>query len=124
MKRKGLLIIAHGSKSAIANSEFNDIVAIIDMQTEQFIVEKAFLELVEPDIPNGVETLVQQDVNEIIVIPYFLFNGRHSQKDIPNIIALLKERYPNVTFSIADALGVNKDICKLMIDKAEKIANA
>ena len=52
------------------------------------IVESGFMELVEPNIPQQVNKLKNQDVDRIIVVPAFLAHGIHTKVDIPTILRL------------------------------------
>jgi sirohydrochlorin ferrochelatase len=44
------------------------------------------MEIATPSIPQGLEWLVSQQVDEIICHPYFLSPGRHVTQDIPQIV--------------------------------------
>ena len=45
------------------------------------VVEAAFLELAEPDLPGAVRRLAARGADRIVVIPYFLTMGRHVELD-------------------------------------------
>jgi Uncharacterized conserved protein len=121
MKRKGILIVGHGSKSSDAVREFEQMVAYTSSQTEEFVVKGAHMELAEPNIPETVEALVAGGVTDIRVLPYFLYTGNHIKQDIPEILAEVKQNYPNVKFSFGKALGFDPRIADILLAKADEV---
>ena len=122
MKSKGILIVGHGSKSADAVREFEQMVEYTSRQTEEYLVKGAHMELAEPNIPDSVAALVAAGVTDIRVLPYFLYTGNHIKQDIPEILAEIKQNYPNVKFSFGKALGFDPRIADILLAKADEVA--
>ena len=102
-----LLIIAHGSRRAESNEEIKALTAqVASRANEHFdLVECAFLELAEPLIPDGVNSLVDQGAKSIVVVPYFLAKGAHVRDDIPEAVALAQAAHPNITITVSNYFG-------------------
>ena len=86
-KKTGVLIVGHGSKLPYNKEIVSTIAQKLDEKMDN-IVESGFMELVEPNIPQQVNKLKNQDVDRIIVVPAFLAHGIHTKVDIPTILRL------------------------------------
>ncbi|WP_323736042.1 sirohydrochlorin nickelochelatase [Methanosphaera sp. ISO3-F5] len=86
-KKTGVLIIGHGSKMPYNKEVVTTIAQKLDKKIEN-TVESGFMELVEPNIPQQVNKLKQQNMERIIVVPAFLSHGIHTKVDIPTILRL------------------------------------
>ncbi|KAJ8908171.1 hypothetical protein NDN08_008265 [Rhodosorus marinus] len=117
--KKALLLVDHGSRRAAANDMLNDVKEmIVGMNPEVDIVEAAHMELADPNISMGIETCVEKGAEEIIVVPYFLSPGRHSAKDIPEMVDEASSGHPNVKISVAEPLGVHSKIGEVILERA------
>jgi CbiX len=112
-KRVGILIIDHGSKKSASNARLQALAELyqssMDEQYENdgqgdplVIVKAAHMEIASPSIPDGLRSLHDAGVDEIICHPFFLSpDGRHVKEDIPEIISsaieTLNIRIPVIT---------------------------
>lgn len=87
--RRGLVLVAHGSRRASSNEEVRQVAAQLAERAgaEYEMVLAAFLELAEPLIPAGVQCCLDNGMEEVVVLPYFLSAGRHVVEDIPAEVA-------------------------------------
>jgi sirohydrochlorin ferrochelatase len=117
---KSLLIIAHGSRRAASNEEVRQLAERVSGQSDSGFdeVSAAFLELAEPSIPDGLEACIQRGATEVIVFPYFLAAGRHVVEDIPQEIAPVVARYPEVRVQVAPHLGMATALPEIIISTA------
>jgi precorrin-8X/cobalt-precorrin-8 methylmutase len=79
------------------------------------IVESGYLELCPPDLPTALKTCVEQGATRVLVVPYFLNNGVHIRRDIPNVIRLAAASYPGLSISIGRPIGLHADLANVMI---------
>jgi sirohydrochlorin ferrochelatase len=119
---KALLLVAHGSRRNQSNSE---VLILADKLkghcSEQYaIVHAAFLELAEPEIPEGIKHCVDHGATSIVVLPYFLNSGRHVTEDIPNIVNSTRRDYPNIDIRIAAHIGGSDLMMKLLVTSANR----
>ena len=120
MLKNGLLVVGHGSRSADAVREFEEVVATVRNQSGFERVMAAHMELAEPNIPDTVKRMVDDGVSHIVVVPYFLFTGNHIKQDIPEIIAGLQSQYPHVSFVFAKPLGVEPCLAGIVLQRAKE----
>ncbi|WP_455365139.1 sirohydrochlorin chelatase [Kaarinaea lacus] len=119
---KSLLIIAHGSRRAASNDEVRKLAERVSRLTDSGFdeVSAAFLELAEPSIPDGLEACIQRGATEVVVFPYFLAAGRHVVEDIPEEIAPIVARYPQVNVQVAPHLGRAFELPEIIITTARQ----
>ena len=89
-KKTGILIVGHGSKLPYNKEVVSEIAEKLDKKIDN-VVERGFMELVLPNIPQQVDKLKEQGMERIIVVPAFLAHGVHTKVDIPTILRLPHE---------------------------------
>ena len=105
----GAIILAHGSRKELEVKEVLDrlvdrVKAFVPQEVE---VGWAALRFNHPDLREAVETLRARGVNKLIVVPYFLFEGRHVVEDIPRLVEELKGIHPDVEILVSNPLGLS-----------------
>jgi len=118
---KGLLVVGHGSRSEDAVAVFRQIVDEVRGRGVFAYVEGAHMELAEPGIEEMVKLLAGKNVNEIIIAPYFLYEGMHLKKDIPDIIAQLVADYPDIEFRMAKPIGFEPVLADILLKRVSEI---
>ena len=116
-KKKGFLVIAHGSRRDEANQQVLTLVKRLRdyFQTDMF--EGAFMEIASPSIKDGIKTLSEKGVEELIVSPFFLFTGMHYSKDVPALIReAIEEIDGRIGFKMLKPVGMHPDIFDLLKD--------
>lgn len=111
------LLIAHGSRRQEANA---DLVALAEhvRATERFaVVEIAYLELAQPDIPAGAAKCVERGATDVRMLPYFLSMGTHVADDLERYRREFEEQFPNVRFSLCPPLGVHPKIVEVALER-------
>ncbi len=117
--KRGLFILAHGSRSPEAGKQLENVVKNIEdkgVGAFQFI-EYGAMELSKPSFPEGIEKLVNKGVKEIVIVPLFLFFGNHIKKDIPKILEDIKKQHPEVKFTLTNPIGDDSRIVDIVIEK-------
>ena len=117
---KALLIIAHGSRRAQSNQEIvvlgQKIAAEAGGQFER--VECAFLELADPLIPAGIDSLVAAGATEIKVLPYFLARGTHVAVDVPEEVEKAAASHPSVAIDMLPYFGSSPELPSMLLQLA------
>ncbi len=113
------LLIAHGSKDHSANEVFFELVRQFRAILPGKKVEGCFLEAASPRLAESLQTGLNEGVEVFIILPLLLFPGRHVQKDIPEILANFRMKYPDVDFHYASPLGMDPLLLELLAKKAE-----
>ncbi|WMJ22041.1 CbiX/SirB N-terminal domain-containing protein [Paludicola sp. MB14-C6] len=113
---QGILIIAHGSREKQTEETFLKMVSMIKEKVNM-PVEYAYMEFSPKNIECGLNALVEQGINDIKVVPYFLFSGIHIREDIPQEINEFVEKNANVTITMGDTLGADPRIADVLADR-------
>src|SRR5512141_3148465 len=123
--KTAILMMAHGSRIAEANDAAREVALMVQEMTGFEIVEVSFRELHTPNIQQGIDTCVARGAERILLLPYFLFMGAHVQHDLPEEIALAKERHPGLLMEMGPHLGVHRKLAEVVVERiAEGLAGA
>jgi sirohydrochlorin cobaltochelatase len=82
----------------------------------ELAVRFGFLESAEPFFLNALEKCAA-GFDQIQVLPLFLFQGTHAQKDIPGMIQVVQKKYPGCLIQSAPALGAHPALSKLLLKR-------
>ena len=113
----GLLLIDHGSRRAESNRQLDDMAARVRRLRPDAVVLAAHMEIAPPDLATAFAGLVGQGATRIVILPYFLGDGRHLTQDIPALAAAAAVRHPGVTFTIGAALGPHDALASLLLER-------
>ena len=116
--RLGLLVVDHGSRRATANDDLRWISGAIRQLMPTAAVATAHMELADPSIAAGIANLLGQGCKEIVVLPYFLTQGRHIRQDVPELVAAALAEHPSIPFRIAPPLGPGPELAHLLLNRA------
>ena len=117
---KAALLIAHGSRRPEANA---DLVALADSvrAAGRFdLVEIAYLELAEPDIPAAVARCVARGATEVRMLPYFLSMGRHVAGDLDGFRRQFAAAHPQIAFTLCPPLGLHPKVIEVVLERLEE----
>lgn len=116
----GLLLVAHGSRREQSNHEIRTLAHQLATRPDKPCrhVACAFLELATPSIPEGIAQLADSGAQHVVVLPYFLANGRHVHADIPAQVAIGAQAQPQLTIDIAPYIGTAADMPDLLLSLA------
>lgn len=113
MAKTGVIILVHGSRGEKGVVEVPAVLRRITEGVKPLLskgveVIGAALQFNQPSLEEAVESLIASAVTRIVVVPYFLFPGRHITEHVPQLIEQLKCRYPGVQFLVASTLGIDE----------------
>ena len=119
---RAALLIAHGSRRAEANDDLHRLAAMVREAQKPGhggfeIVEPAFLELAEPNIPAGAARCVERGATEVRMLPYFLSMGVHVADDLEEHRAAFAEQYPGVRFEVRPPLGLHPKLVEVVFER-------
>ena len=115
--REAILMIAHGSRRQEANDDLYKLAAMVQESRPEKIVECAFLDVVEPTIPQGMEACIEKGAQRVLMFPYFLSAGRHVVDDLEHFQKEPRLRWPEVTFQICPHLGLHPLMVQIVFER-------
>lgn len=119
-----VLMIAHGSRRDEANDELRALVERLRARQTAQIVEPAFLEFAQPDIPTAGRLCVERGATRVLMIPYFLSMGVHLTRDLATARSELAKAHPGVEFHLAPPLGPDQLLDELVTKRIESAVQA
>ena len=117
---KGVLIVGHGSRRKETEQILESVVEMARTKLQEIPTEIAYMELSERNIPTGLDALIAQGVDDIAVVPYFLFDGVHIKEDIPQAIEEYKSAHPNIKFNMGSPLGADQRLAAILADRVSE----
>ena len=114
-----LVLLAHGSRAPETLEELEALTKNLQIQRPEKAIRYAFLTLIDPDLDKVIAQLIEAKINEIRILPLFLFNGKHLLEDIPQLIEQNRLRYPEAKIEVGKALGVEEKFIPFLLDLAE-----
>jgi len=127
MARTGVIILAHGSRGERGIVEVPEVLRRVTEGVKSLLplgveVIGAALQFNHPTLQEAAESLAVRGVHRIVVVPYFLFPGRHITEHIPQLLEGLQYRYPEVKFTVASTLGIDELFIGLVAKRIEEAA--
>lgn len=113
----GLVVVDHGSRRAASNEWHERFVAELRARSGLPIVEPAHMELAEPSVGSAFDACVAAGATVVVVAPYFLWPGRHWDRDIPALAAEAAARHPGVRHLVAAPLGPHPLLMDVVTDR-------
>ena len=116
---RGLIIAAHGSRKSESNEEVVQLTKNLSAISRKHfdLVECAFLQFTGPGLEETITAMAEKGVEKIVVFPYFLGSGSHVTKDIPEILSIVKARYPRIQITATRHLGGAEGVKELILEE-------
>lgn len=118
-RRRGLLIVDHGTRSAEANEPLARLAREVARARPDWLVEHAHMELSEPDFATGIDRLVARGADEVLVHLHFLGVGYHVRETIPDLVRAARERHPHLPIETTSPLGEDARIAEIILSRMD-----
>lgn len=102
---RAIILFGHGARDPQWAEPMRRLETMLKAQHPTVRVELAFLELMQPSLPDCVEGLVNSGIGAIQVVPIFFGQGGHLKNDFPRLMQQLQETYPAVRLTATQAVG-------------------
>ncbi len=117
-----LVLFAHGARDPEWANPLRRVQAAIRQRAAGMAVELAFLDFMAPNLHNCAAALVAAGAANIIVIPMFFAQGGHLKREVPEMLGQLRSTWPEVRFSLGEAIGDNEIVVQAMATAALEAA--
>ena len=116
MKKQALILFAHGARAASWAEPFLRLQRLTQESSPELKVELAFLELMQPQLPEVVKNLVDQSYESITITPIFLGQGGHLIRDLPLMVEEIRQQYPDLQIKQVAAAGEDAGVLQAIRD--------
>ncbi len=111
----GIVLVAHGSHFAQSVYQVQTIAAQLQGPCHPIPVVASYLDINPPDLATGCRKLLQQGIDNLAVLPFFLHSGRHVKEDLPRILTSVSKEFPDRTFTLLDPLEDVQGISEIIL---------
>jgi precorrin-8X/cobalt-precorrin-8 methylmutase len=127
MPQTGVIILCHGSRGQQGTVAVPQALRRVTEGVKPLLppgveVIGAALQFNHPTLEETVESLAVRGVERIVIMPYFLFPGRHITEDIPQLVEKLKSSYPDKKFIVTKPLGFEEHFIVSVAKRIEEAA--
>ena len=70
----------------------------------------AFLELMQPSLPDCAAALFAEGIRSLRVVPVFLGSGGHLKDDLPKLVAAIRGRFPDLQIAVEPPIGEQPEV--------------
>jgi sirohydrochlorin cobaltochelatase len=116
MKKQALILFAHGARASSWAEPFLRLQKLTQESSPDLKVELAFLELMQPQLPEVVKNLVDQSYESITITPIFLGQGGHLIRDLPLMVEEIRQQYPDLQIKQVAAAGEDAGVLQAIRD--------
>jgi sirohydrochlorin cobaltochelatase len=103
--KRALVLFAHGARDPKWAAPFERLQQLVQTSLPDVAVSLAFLELMSPSLPDLAAQLVADGCSEMTVVPIFLGQGGHLQRDLPLIVERLRADHAGLKVKVVGAAG-------------------
>jgi sirohydrochlorin ferrochelatase len=112
-----ILYVCHGSRSREGCEQAISFIKKCMNNNTVEIQEYGFLELASPTIEAAIERCISRGASRIKVIPLLLLTAGHAKRDIPEVLAKVKEKHPDITLQYGRPIGVHAKMIDIITER-------
>lgn len=120
----GVILLSHGSRDPLWRAPLEAVQALIARTQPALPCCSAYLELTPPSLAEAAEQLIAQGVTQLRITPLFLGTGTHARKDIPQLVAELRSRHPEIHVEVQPSVGEDPRLTALLAQIATEHGTA
>jgi len=115
-----MILFAHGARDPEWARPVEAVAKRLRDRFPDRLVQVAFLEFMQPTLPALIESLLKaQSCTQglrIHILPFFIAQGGHLRKELPEMLAALRAQYPDQIFNLLPPLGELPTVQDAMAD--------
>lgn len=117
--KKAILLVGHGSRRSEANDALVKLEELVGRKRPGTVITHGFLQFAKPDLPEALEKLDADGVEEVTIVPVFLYEGVHIHEDIPEILDEEADKRPHMRLILAPVLGIDERMAEIVWDRVD-----
>jgi sirohydrochlorin ferrochelatase len=118
----GYIVFAHGSSVESANEAVRAVARQAASQGGWDCHVAAFLGGGRPTLGEASDDLTARGVTHLVVIPYFLTSGLHLERDLPALVAEVKQSHPALEIEVTLPLDGHPGLVDALLDRAKSLS--
>ena len=114
-------LFAHGSAVEEANQGVHDLARKIQAEGAYAYVRASFLGPGRPELGPAIAEAVGAGFHRVVVVPYFLTEGTHLQRDLPRLVEAAKQQFPALEIQVGRSLEDHPEMASLVLSRIREI---
>lgn len=110
--KRGLLLIDRGSKEREAEEELEKICSKVKEKGNYVFSEYCFLEVMPPYIEDGIKKCLNQEIDSLTIVPYFLYPGKKVKAAVTEVMKF--QTKTKVRFRVTKLMSMHKTLLELV----------
>jgi precorrin-8X/cobalt-precorrin-8 methylmutase len=120
--RPTILVVSHGCRRPEVNQRFIALVERIASRLGDVEVLPALFSHGPPSIFDQVAVLAARGQRRIVLMPYFLYSGRHITVDIPPLLDECRQKFPQVELEMLPTLENEPAVEDVVVERLTPLA--
>jgi len=117
--KRAILLVGHGSRRSEANDALLKLKEMVEWKRPGSKIAYGFLQFAKPDLREALALLDDGELEEVTIVPVFLYDGIHMQEDIPAILAAEAVDRPRLRLVLAPVLGIDERMAEIIWDRVD-----
>jgi sirohydrochlorin cobaltochelatase len=105
VEKEALILFAHGSRDAQWAVPFRAVQKKIALARPGLRIELAFLEIMQPSLPDAIDRLVAAGHVRLVIAPLFMAQGAHLKRDLAALLTSARARHAHIETVLLPAAG-------------------
>jgi sirohydrochlorin ferrochelatase len=119
--KRGIILVDHGSRRAESNAALEEVANMLrTVVGDSLVVATAHMEIATPTLRDACERCYAHGARELVVVPYFLAEGRHVREDIPRMAEDAVRGLDGVRVVVSGPLGPDEALAHLALRRFEQ----
>ena len=111
---QAVILFGHGSRDPRWAQTLQAVAERVQSIHPELMVRCAFLEFMQPGLPETLRALHEEGLSCIRIAPVFLAAGGHVLRDLPELVAPIQAECPGLQVEIVAALGADPGVIEAM----------
>lgn len=117
---RAIILLGHGSRVPGAGEGMEKATQLLKEKYHFEMVEGCYMSRIGPHFPETLAACVENGATDVLVIPYFLNTGLHIHIDIPEMMQIEAEKYPDIRLVYGKPMGYDDLVVEILKKRIEE----
>lgn len=118
-----LLLVAHGTRDPSGAMEMDELVGHLRERVDAPVAAAWLEDFAEPDAVTAAGQLVAAGARAIVTVPFLVLGAGHAKTDVPESVAEVRARHPEVPVSHGRVLGLHPTLFDLACARIDAVGD-
>src|SRR5688572_20281677 len=118
-----LLTIAHGTRDPRGAEEMDSLLSVLRSRHVAPVANAWLEDFASPSVDDAVEELVAEGVTQLVTVPFLNLGAYHAKTDVPNAVAAVRRRHPDLVVAHGRVLGLHDGLFALARARIDAVSD-